>query len=163
MIRTISWWELGLVAAVFLMSASELVQLWIARRRGLTRNVSRLVSHGLIMALLAGYGVYTVVWWSRLDVADVLARGARELPTANWTYLVLALAVGIVVSYEMLTVAHALGRGHTRNVSRILSHLVMLILLLVLASISLTKWELYLAAVEATYAEGIRGPAADGP
>jgi hypothetical protein len=156
MILRLTWWELGLAVALFLLAGSELLQLRAARRRGLTTNVSRLVTHGAILTLLVAYAAYTFLGWRRINPETVGSEGS----THNWAYLFLGVLAGLVVSYELVTVIGARAAGRTTDVSRLLSHVVMLVILVVLIDISHRKWELYLELLADTYRESLP-PGAD--
>ncbi|HVS03352.1 MAG TPA: hypothetical protein VMT16_11330 [Thermoanaerobaculia bacterium] len=155
MIRTLTWWELTLAAALLLLAGSEWIGLWLARRRGLTANVSRLVSHGIVLALVLAYAIYAATWTRGLEGGDLALR-LRELPTVNWTYVILGLIAAVMVSWDLVALVHARSRGLTTNVSRMVSHLAMLIILVVMVGISVLKWDLYLDRVAETYREGIQ-------
>ncbi len=68
----------------------------------------------------------------------------NQIPTANWPYLVLAVAIAMAVSWELISHLRALKAGLTCNISRIVSRGVMLILLAVMVGISEIRWQLYL-------------------
>lgn len=158
MIQVLTWWEIGLAAAVFVLAGSEVIQLVRARREGRTRNVSRLFTHGILMALLLLYVAYTVFrWWGFESRPLDPTRGS----THNWTYIILGITLGLLVVYELLGVVRARVSGLTTNLSRVLAHATMLLVLVVLLSISFTKWNLYLDAVAETYRESIRSGGED--
>lgn len=155
MIQTYTWWEIALAAALFLLAALEVIQLAIARSKGLTENISRLVTHLVLMLLLVAYAAYTLFWSETLEKSD-LAALVRESPTLNWTYLLLGVMVAVIVSYELIALARARGRGLTSNLSRVVSHAAMLILLVVLMGISMLKWDLYLDKLATAYKDSLR-------
>jgi hypothetical protein len=145
-------WEVLLATAAFALVGTEVVSLIQARRRGLTRNVSRLVTHGLVMVLLVayvGYGLY----WHRLVTSPDFASRVDELPTFSWPYLLLGLMLVLLISYELVAVFRARRLGWTSNLSRLLSRGAVVVLLLLLAEISGQKWQLYLEKVLDTYEE----------
>lgn len=162
MIRTFTWWEVGVATAIILLAAQQFLGLLIARRKGLTGNVSRLVTYGVLAGLGLLYAVLSVRFASTLEAADAMA-GFRSLPTANWTYLVAAVMIGLVAAYEASSHVGAMRAGLTRNVSRLVSLAGIIVLLLVLIGISAAKWDLYLERLESTYREAVGGPTASGP
>jgi hypothetical protein len=157
MIRTFTVWEFWILAALVLVIGKELVDLLVARRRGLTRNVSRVVTFSALLVLAGLYGVFELRWL-RFDEGVAAMEALRRLPTANWGYLVLGLMIAVVLAYEVSAMVHARGAGLTRNVSRLASLLIAVVLLLVLLGISQAKWGLYLDQLEAVYQDAIQSP-----
>ena len=153
MLRAFSWWEIGLATAILVLAAAEFWGLSQARRQGLTDNSSRLWSHGALSLLCAAFIGLTLLW-TRAFAGPALP---LELPVANWTYLLLAVMIGLVASHEVVALHRARRRGLTRNRSRLVTHLVMLILLAVMVGINLSKWELYLERLTDEYAESLAG------
>ncbi len=143
MIETLTWWEICFSIVIVILSAGEFVALWIARRRGLTRNVSRLVTNALLAAVAVAYA------WLSLEFAEELAAVIpgtpfTQVPTANWPYLFLAVAIAAISSWELVSHLRAIKAGLTKNVSRILVRIVMLILLAGMLGISQMRWSLYI-------------------
>jgi hypothetical protein len=153
-IETYTWWEIALAIAVFVLAGNEYFQLYLARQRGLTGNVSRLVTHGLVMVLLVMYVAYTLYWTRWVEAPDFLLH-LNEGSSVNWTYLLLGLILGIIFSYELVSLWQARQLGRTTNTSRLVTHGVMLVLLLVMIGISLQKWDLYLDKLARAYEGGI--------
>ncbi len=154
MIRTLATWELLLLGAFVLVVAEELAALLMARRRGLTRNVSRVVTFSSLLVLAAIYAVLELRW-VRFDEAADGMEALRRLPTANWGYLVLGLMIAVVLSYEVSALVQARKAGLTSTVSRLLALLIAMVLLLVLLGISQAKWNLYLERLDAIYSESL--------
>ena len=155
MIRTLAIWEILLLGAFVLVVGEELVALLIARRRGLTRNVSRVVTFSLLLALALVYAALELVWL-RFDEGAAGMEALRRLPTANWSYLILGVMIALVLAYEVSALVQARIAGLTSTVSRLLALLICVVLLLVLLGISQAKWNLYLGRLEAVYSEGLR-------
>ncbi len=157
-VEVYSRWEIALAGVILLLALAELLSLVIARKRGLTHNISRLVSHFALSLLLLVYIALTWIWKESLALTGP---SRSEAPTANWTYLLLAAVIGILVSREVLSHLRARRQGLTRNLSRLVTHLAMLILLLVMVGINLAKWDAYLQRLEETYQESLTaaGPA----
>lgn len=152
LVEIYSRWEIALAAVILLLAFSELLALVIARERGLTRNLSRLISHFLLSLLLFVYIAVTWIWRESLTLSGP---PWSDAPTANWTYLLLAAVIGILVSREVLSHMRARRHGLTRNLSRLVTHLAMLILLLVMVGINLAKWDAYLERLEESYQESL--------
>ncbi len=158
MIRTLTLWELGLVLAFALVILQQLGALLLARRKGLTRNVSRVVTFSASLALAVIYFGVTANWLRVLDAADPLT-AMRRLPTGNWGYLVLVMMIGLVLAYEVASHVHALRAGLTSNLSRLMALGIAVLLLLVLLGMSDLKWELYLQQLEAVVQDSLAGGA----
>ncbi len=160
MFELLSYWDLGLAAATALLALGEVAALVVARRKGLTRNVSRLVSHsliGLLMLVYAGIGLgWLQTYRSLSNLTDL-----SEIPTMIWTYVILGLAISLLVSFEISAHLRAIKGGLTRNVTRLSTRLVMLILMLVMFSINLERWDLFLDQYEASYRDSIPISAAE--
>lgn len=143
MIRTVTIWELWLLVALVLVVGRELVALLMARRKGLTRNVSRVVTFSSLLVLAAVYGTLAVSWF-RVDANLGAREELHRLPMFNWGYPLLGVMIAVVLAYELAALVHARGSGMTSNVSRLASLSVSIVLLLVLLGISEVRWELYL-------------------
>lgn len=141
MIEVIGWWESALALGVLALALAELFGLIQARRAGLTENVSRLVTHGLLAAFSALYA-WIAVWWSGTlgGTTDVIA-GAR-FGIANWGFLVLA-GMLILVVYELVAQIGAMDMGFTRNVPRLVTHVAMATVVVLMFMMNLTRWQLY--------------------
>ena len=156
MIRTLTIWELWLVAAFAVVVGRELAGLVVARRQGLTENVSRLVTFSSLLLLACVYGAIGVAWLRATAGSFDELEGLRRVPTANWGYLVLGVMIALVLAYELSALVQARIAGLTRTVSRLLALLIAVLLLLVLLGISQTKWDLYLDRLEATYSDSLQ-------
>lgn len=143
MIQTLTWWEIALAGAVLALSCAESAALWLARSQGRTRNVSRLITHGLVVVGAIVYAWLNISWSSSLESSEWLT-SFHAAPTTNWPYLVVLVAIGLLVAHELITHLRAVKAGLTRNVSRIVSRMVALILLVVIVGINELKWQLYL-------------------
>ena len=154
-IRTLTTWELLLLGAFVLVVGEELVTLLIARRKGLTKNVSRVVTFSVLLLLAAAYAVLEIRWL-RFDEAAAGMEALRRLPTANWGYLVLGVMIAVVLAYEVSALVQARLAGLTSTVLRLAALLIAVVLLLVLLGISQVKWDLYLDRLDAIYSESLR-------
>jgi len=153
-IRTLTTWELWLLGSFVLVVGRELVSLLLARRRGLTQNVSRVVTFSLLLALAVLYGVVELPWL-QFDEGAVGMNALRRLPTANWGYLVLGVMIALVLAYEASALVEARRAGLTREVFRLVALFSAGVLLLVLLGISQAKWGLYLEELDSVYSESL--------
>ncbi len=150
MFEVLSYWDIGLAAATALLALGKARGHLVARRKGLTRNVSRLATHGLIGLLMLVYIRLGVGWlqtYHSLGVQPDLS----GMYTMIWTYGLLGLAMALLVTLEISTHLRALGAGLTRNVSRLITCLVMLVVMLVMLSVNLRRWDLFIDELEAPY------------
>ena len=142
MLRLLVLWEVELALAIFLVATGEYIGLVFARRQGLTRNVSRLVTHGFMAALSLIYAAGALWWWRALRQPEALA-GVVDSPAVNWTYLPLGTMIGVVACYELWQHARAMALGLTRSVPRLITHLVMVLLIVMLIGLSVSRWQFY--------------------
>ncbi len=154
MTRTLTLWELGLLVAFALIVGSQLGGLLMARRRGLTRNVTRVVNFSALLALAAVHLVLTLRWLQLADEVDPLV-ALRSLPAANWGYLLLVVMIILVLAYEAASHVLALRAGLTKNVSRLAALGVAAVILLALIGISDARWDLYLDEVEISFQQSL--------
>jgi hypothetical protein len=144
--------EILLATAVFLLALVELRGVVRARREGLSRNVSRVVSHSAMLLLLV---IYVGVAWSYLPLESTGAIEEFNTPIVNWTYLIPGVILTILAVWESLTVYRARRAGLTDNTSRLVTHSVMALVLLVMMGLSVHKWDRYLERLEASYGKSI--------
>jgi hypothetical protein len=154
MFELLSKWDIALAAATAVLALGEAAALWVARRRGLTRNVSRLVTHGLLGLLMIVYAGLALRWLQTYRTLGEI-RDFTLSPTINWNYVILGWALALLISIEIVAHLRAIKDGLTRNVSRLATRLVMLILMLIMLSITLQKWDLFLDKYEASYRSSI--------
>ena len=145
--------EILLGFAVLLLAGSELAGILRARKEGRSRNLSRVITHGAMLLLLVPYAYFAYSYYP-LEASD---EGIESFgtPVFNWTYLLLGLIVAILAAWEGAALVRARSRGLTRNLSRLVSHAVMLVLLLAMIGLSVQKWEKYLDRLETTYTKSI--------
>ena len=154
MISTLATWELWLLGAFVLVVGEELVALLLARRKGLTRNVSRVATFSLLLLLAGSYAILEIRWL-RFEESAIGMEALRRLPTANWGYLLLGVMIALVLAYEVSALVQARMAGLTSTVSRLAALLIAVVLLLVLLGISQVKWNLYLERLDAIYSESL--------
>ena len=144
--------EILLAVAVFLLALTELQGVIRARREGRSKNLSRVLTHAAMLVLLL---VYVAIAWSYLPLEAGKNETQFNTPTFNWTYLIPGIIVTILAAWESLNIYRARRAGLTENVSRLVTHGVMVLVLVVMMGLSVRKWDLYLQRMEATYAESI--------
>ena len=155
MLNSFTALELLLAVGVFLLAALELAGILRARREGRSQNLSRVITHAFMLALLLLYGYYAISYYPlEASEAGIETFGT---PVFNWTYLLLALLVTLLAGWEAVGLLRARRQGLTQNVSRLVSHAVMLVLLLAMMGLSGKKWDLYLDRLEVTYSKSIPG------
>ncbi len=159
MFAILSYWDLGLAAATALLALGEVRALIVARRKGLTRNVSRLVTHGLIALLMLVY-IMLGVGWLRTYHSLGTEIDLTGIYTMIWTYSLLGLAIALLVGVEISAHLRALEAGLTRDVSRLTTRIVMLVVMLVMLSVNVRRWDLFLDELEAPYHDMIPTSAA---
>lgn len=160
MIKTLVLLEVGLAAAIFLLAAAQYLGLSMARREGKTKNISRLVTYGFLMALTVIYAVGNLIWLSSAKDTIDLTR-IDQLPTVNWTFLIIAVMIGALTAWDL-----ALHIGYTFTKQphykpRLMTAMAMVLLMVLLIGLNLSRWQVYLDQIESTYAESI--PAESSP
>ncbi len=155
MFEILSYWDIGLAAATALLALGKVRGHIVARRKGLTRNVSRLVTHGLIGLLMLVY-IRLGVGWMQTYQSLGTEPDVTGIYAMIWTYCLLGLAMALLVLLEISTHFRALRSGQTRNVSRLTTCLVMLVVMFVMLSVNVWRWNLFIEEVEAPYRDMIR-------
>lgn len=154
MIKTLVLLEVGLAAAIFLLAAAQYLGLSQARREGRTQNVSRLVTYGALMALTVIYAVGNLIWLaSAPDLQDL--GSIEDLPTVNWTFLIIAVMIGILAAWDLVTHIRFVLTNQPHYKPRLMTAIAMVLLMVLLVGLNLSRWEVYLDEVQATYAESI--------
>jgi hypothetical protein len=102
MIKTLVLLEVGLAAAIFLLAAAQYLGLSQARREGRTQNVSRLMTYGTLMALTVIYAVGNLIWLGSAQNTQDVGQ-IENLPTVNWTFLIIAVMIGILAAWDLVT------------------------------------------------------------
>ena len=153
MLQSYTLLEILLGVAVFILAGSELMGVVRARREGRSQNVSRVITHGLMLALMVPYLLFAYRYLP-LETSDA-AIETFGTPTFNWTYLLIGLMLATLAAWESVSMLRARRQGLTTNVSRLVTHSVMLIVLVVMMGLSVRKWDHYLDRLEATYADSI--------
>ncbi|MBW2279423.1 MAG: hypothetical protein JRG76_02650 [Deltaproteobacteria bacterium] len=146
MIEKLTLWEVALVGALLVLNGTEVAALAVARWKGRTTNVSRLLVHGSVLVCALVYA------WLSIGFGDSLAAvdygNLANMPASNWPYIVLLGAIGVMVGHELISHLRAIRSGLTRNVSRVATRVAMLILLVVMVGLSELRWMIYLENLE---------------
>ena len=145
MLSIIGWWEVALACGVLILATTEFAALVAARRAGLTRNVSRLVTHGSLAVLSVFYAWVSIRWSVFLEPSSAAATGSR-FAVANWGFLVLAGVLGLAV-YEVVGHVWAMELGQTRSISRLVTRLAMANFIILMTMMNLTRWQIYRSEV----------------
>jgi ACR3 family arsenite efflux pump ArsB len=81
--------------------------------------------------------------------------------TMLWVYCLLGLAIAVLATLEISTHLRALKRGQTRNVSRLINCLLMLVVMLIMVGVNWTRWNVFIDELEAPYQDLISTSAAE--
>ncbi len=136
-----------LALLVALLTLNELLGLVRARLRGRSKNLSRLASHTLMLLLLGPWVGYTFYWVKVMEAPGVTSNtfGSSAL---NLPYMLLGVGLILIASFEILALYRARREGQTRNISRLVSHTLVVLLVLMMVGLSLLKWSEYVSAEE---------------
>lgn len=142
------------MAAIFLLAAAQYLGLSQARREGRTQNISRLVMYGSLMALTVIYAVGNLFWLgsgaSPQDMSQV-----EDLPTVNWTFLIIAVMIGVLAAWDLATHIRFVLTSQPHYKPRPMTALAMVLLMVLLVGLNLSRWQVYLDEIQATYVESI--------
>jgi magnesium-transporting ATPase (P-type) len=154
MIKTLVLLEVGLAAAIFLLAAAQYLGLSQARREGRTQNVSRLMTYGTLMALTVIYAVGNLIWLGSAQNTQDVGQ-IENLPTVNWTFLIIAVMIGILAAWDLVTHIRFALTGQPHYKPRLMTALAMVLLMVLLVGLNLSRWQVYLDEIESTYVESI--------
>ena len=134
--------EATLALIVGLLAANEVRGILAARIAGRSRNLSRLLSHILMLLLLGPWVGYSFYWVEVMEAPGVTIEtfGSSAL---NLQYLLLGVGLILIATWEILSLTHARRAGVTTNVSRLVSHIVIVALVVLMVGLSLIKWNDY--------------------
>ena len=154
MIKTLVLLEVGLAAAIFLLAAAQYLGLSQARREGRTQNISRLLTYGTLMALTVIYAVGNLIWLGSAPSAQNLGP-IEDLPTVNWTFLIIAVMIGILAAWDLVTHIRFVLTSLPHYKPRLMTALAMVLLMVLLVGLNLARWQVYLDEIQETYVESI--------
>lgn len=145
MLESYTGGESVLALLVALLTLNELAGLVRARLRGHSKNWSRLGSHILMLLLLGPWVGYTFYWVKVMEApgvtSDTFGSSALNLP-----YMLLGIGLILIAVFEILALYRARREGHTQNISRLVSHTLVVLLVLTMVGLSLLKWSDYVLA-----------------
>lgn len=114
-----------------------------------------MVTHAVMLALLVPYVLFAYYYLPlESSGAGIDTFGT---PTFNWTYLLIGVMLALLAGWEGFSQLRARRQRLTANTSRLVTHAVMLIVLVVMMGLSVRKWDHYLERLEVTYAKSIPG------
>ena len=135
--------EAVLAALVAVLTVNEIRGIVGARLAGRSKNLWRLLSHVIMLLLLGPWVGYTYYWVEVMEApgitVDTFGSSALNLP-----YMLLGVGLILIASFEILALYRARREGSTKNVSRLVSHALIVALVLTMLSLSLLKWNEYL-------------------
>jgi hypothetical protein len=148
MFEVLTYVDLGLAAVIVLFAVGKARGHIVARRKGLTSNFSRLTAHGLIGLLMLVYARLSVGWLQTYHALGT-ELNVTWMFTMIWVYCLLGLAILVLVTLEISTHLRSISSGETRNVSRLITCLLMLVVMLIMLGVNLTRWNAFLDKLEA--------------
>lgn len=150
MFETLTYVDIGLAVVMVLFALGKAKGHIVARRKGLTRNLSRLMAHLLVGLLMLVYIRLSVGW---LQTYHTLGRDpdVTGMFTMIWVYCLLGLAIAVLSTLEISTHFRALRSGQTKNVSRLITCLLMLVVMLIMVGVNSMRWKAFIAELEAPY------------
>ncbi|MDX1382498.1 MAG: hypothetical protein R3190_02585 [Thermoanaerobaculia bacterium] len=146
--------EVLLAVGVFLLAAFELWGVLRARRSGRSDNLSRVITHGVMLLILAVYSIVAISYYP-LESSSASIE-SYNTPVFNWTFVLLGVLLTLIATWEGVALARARREGLTNNLSRLVTHSVMVVMLLAMMGLSVQKWDHYLDRLEASYSQDIR-------
>ncbi len=134
--------EAVLALVVAMLTGNEIRGLLKARLSGRSKNLSRLLTHVLMLILLVPWVGYTFYWVSVMESPAITPEtfGSTAL---NLPYLLLGIGLLVLATFEILSLVRARREGYTRNVSRLVSHALIAIVVLLMLTLSIFKWNEY--------------------
>jgi hypothetical protein len=160
MFEILTYVDIGLAVVMVLFALGKARGHIVARRKGLTRNVSRLVAHVLIGLLMLAYVRLSIGWLQTYNTLGT-EPDVTGMFTMLWVYCLLGLAIAVLATLEISTHLRALKRGQTRNVSRLINCLLMLVVMLIMVGVNWTRWNVFIDELEAPYQDLISTSAAE--
>jgi len=116
--------NLTLLAIIFALSLWELLGIYNARQKKLTTNVSRLLSHALLLVLCVIALIQIFFWEDKLLAISSLA--------IKGPFVVVCFFLIVLSANEFLGALQAKLKGLTKNISRIITHLIICVFSLTL-------------------------------
>jgi hypothetical protein len=134
--------ESVIVFVIFIIAFYELLGVVLARIKGLTKNVSRIVSHSII-CLISLVLLFNSLHWITY-ITQLQTQKIHNVTVTNWPFLLVSVTMGLLMVYEFIGIYTARKAKLTKNISRIITHFVLLLLFCVLFYFSVVKWNTYI-------------------
>jgi hypothetical protein len=134
--------EIILIIVTFLLALYELLGVWRANKIGLTNNISRIISHAVIVVFIIGGVIQSLYWQEQiLNIQTTLLGNVPmnvpiNIPLINLPLFFLAGLTAIISGVETLEVYRAKRQGLTNNISRIATHTAMFMMMAVIISMN---------------------------
>jgi hypothetical protein len=134
--------EIILITVTFLLALYELLGVWRANKIGLTNNISRIISHAVIVVFIIGGVIQSLYWQEQiLNIQTTLLGNVPmnvpiNIPLINLPLFFLAGLTAIISGVETLEVYRAKRQGLTNNISRIATHTAMFMMMAVIISMN---------------------------
>jgi len=116
--------NLTLLAVIFVLSLWELLGIYNARQKKLTTNVSRLLTHTLLLVFSVIALIQIFFWEEKLSHLSSLA--------LKGPFVIVCLFLIVLSANEFLGSLRAKLKGFTKNISRIITHLIICVFSLIL-------------------------------
>jgi hypothetical protein len=102
------------------------------------------------------YAVGNLIWLGSAPSSQNLGP-IENLPTVNWTFLVIAVMIGILAAWDLVTHIRFVLTSLPHYKPRLMTALAMVLLMILLVGLNLARWEVYLDETQSTYVESIPG------
>lgn len=134
--------EVVVLCVILCIAFYEFIGILLARIKGLTKNISRIITH-LTLSLITLYLlIYLYKWYLYFQKIDIYKWEKVEF--VNWQLLIVIIVIGFLIVYEFVGIYYARKFKLTKNISRLVTHLIMLILFIVLLYLNIFKWNIYI-------------------
>jgi len=134
--------ELLVILFLFILSFYEFLAILLARIKKLTKNISRIITHFIICVILIIISINSVIWLKYIEKFNIMK--IQKPIFVNWSFLVILILIGFLFIYEFIGIYNARRYKLTKNISRLITHFVMLILFFILIYCSVIKWNIYI-------------------
>ena len=134
--------ETFLAAIVLALTLYELRGVILARLTGHSKNLSRLLTHLVMLVLLVLWLSYTF-YWSTVMAEPGISFASFGSTALNLPYLLLGIGLVLIATVEILALFRARREGYTKNVSRLVTHFVIVLAVLTMVGLSVRQWSSY--------------------
>ncbi|OGS21046.1 MAG: hypothetical protein A2252_03900 [Elusimicrobia bacterium RIFOXYA2_FULL_39_19] len=143
--ETITNIEYVILAFISAIAIYEFLGLMIARRKKLTTNVSRLVTHAGIFCFAVLFAIYSAQWLAYFSTIN--QEKLNDVRIFNWQFIAIIIAMGFSMIWEFIGIYEARRAGKTKNIARFVSHGILIIFFSFLFYTSILKWNVYVKAL----------------